>query len=118
MRITTSGRFRIDGLGLAQHLEHRCGGRPQPAPELERLGCLLHQHPPTLHGARAAVLERPAYERRVAFAVSHVITDRLRAENRRGDGRDLAAQAGGGGVDEEIECAAGDVLQANSDDDT
>ena len=64
--------------------EHRLRIRLDASPEQERFGGLLHQHAPAGFGASRAGALRPARERRIAFAVGHVVAQRRRADRRRG----------------------------------
>src|SRR5690606_10139674 len=92
---------RLGGQSRAQGLDYRRRLRPHPAPEEKRFRRLFDQHAQAVDGFGGAMLGRPAQEGSRFVAVEHVIANRaLDAGGRQG--RDLAAQAGRGAVDDDL----------------
>ena len=98
---------------LAQARDDGRGVGPHATPQIKRLGCLLDQHAEAVDGGgalRACEVE----ERRVA-AVHHVVGQGVGSDNARRQRRQFAGEAGGGGVDDEVERCRGFVEPASRD---
>ena len=80
-------------------------------PEQHRMRGLTHQHSQPIGDMLRAVLFTPVQERRLPFLIEHVIEVHMRVYQRSGDGRDLAVDTAGGGIDNKFELTIGKIVK-------
>src|ERR1700733_13746896 len=91
-----------------QRGEHTFGARSHAAPQFKRLRSLFHQHAPALRRMLTALFLGPLLERGSSPGVGHVVAEGFRIDDACRDGWQFTGEAGGGGVDDQIEGAARD----------
>src|ERR1700759_3404362 len=105
--ILWGGLYAADA--LLEGRAHRGRLRPHPAPQAEGLRGLLDQHPESLYRECAAGLPREAHEGHCRAPVRQVVAHGVPTDRARRDGRYVAREAGGGGIQDDIEGSVADV---------